>query len=400
MDDRDRRYGGGQDRDRGERSGQGEGRRFGWGRDEDDDHRQRGGYFGGRDRDDDSRSSSYGGSSYGSSSYGGGRQDEWRGSEDRERGGGTYGRERGGMFGHERDEERGRSQGSYGRESGGYGRMGLGERGGWGSSHGMMERSERGQGQGSYGQGSYGQSGYGQSGWGGYGSSSGGGMGGYGQGGYGPSSGSTYGQGGYGTYGGSQSGYGSSGQGMGGMGGQGRMGGYGASTGQGGSHGRSESRDWGRERHMGEGGRGHQEQQEHEEGGFFHRMGEGIRNVFGMHDRGPFFGKGPKGYKRSDERIREECSEMIARQGWIDATDVDIKVQNGEVTLSGTVKEREHKRQLERMIEEISGVEDVRNEIRVKREAQGVTTAASGTTTTTASTGEEANRSGRNARTS
>ncbi len=113
-----------------------------------------------------------------------------------------------------------------------------------------------------------------------------------------------------------------------------------------------------------------------EEGGLFHRMGEGIKNAFGMGDRermrGPHFGKGPKGFKRSDERIREDVSEAIARQGWIDASDVEVKVQSGEVTLSGTIAHREHKRMLERMIEDLPAVVDVHNEIRVRRLSEGV----------------------------
>ncbi|KYF93494.1 hypothetical protein BE17_33470 [Sorangium cellulosum] len=47
-----------------------------------------------------------------------------------------------------------------------------------------------------------------------------------------------------------------------------------------------------------------------------------------------------------------------------------MKVQNGEVILSGTVRERRFKHQLESLAERISGVNDVRNEIRMYREQQ------------------------------
>jgi osmotically-inducible protein OsmY len=107
-------------------------------------------------------------------------------------------------------------------------------------------------------------------------------------------------------------------------------------------------------------------------------MGEGIKSAFGMSDRermrGPHFGKGPKGFKRSDERIREDVSEAIARQGWIDASDVEVRVQSGEVTLSGTIVHRDHKRMIERMIEDLPGVVDVHNEIRIRRMVEGVGT--------------------------
>jgi hypothetical protein len=85
-------------------------------------------------------------------------------------------------------------------------------------------------------------------------------------------------------------------------------------------------------------------------------------------DRGPFYGKGPKGYRRSDDRIREEICECISMQGHIDATDVEITVENGIVTMKGTVPQRHDKRMLERMVDHVRGVDDVHNELRVKRE--------------------------------
>ncbi len=87
-------------------------------------------------------------------------------------------------------------------------------------------------------------------------------------------------------------------------------------------------------------------------------------------DRGPHWGKGPKGYRRSDERIKDDVCDSIAQQGWIDATDVEVRVENGVVVLTGTVASRDDKRRLEQMADRIHGVEDVRNEIRVRREEQ------------------------------
>jgi hypothetical protein len=68
-------------------------------------------------------------------------------------------------------------------------------------------------------------------------------------------------------------------------------------------------------------------------------LGFGYPEHEGM-DRGPHYGKGPKGYRRSDERIREDICETIAQQGYIDASDVDVKVENGVVTLTGNVSAR------------------------------------------------------------
>jgi len=83
-------------------------------------------------------------------------------------------------------------------------------------------------------------------------------------------------------------------------------------------------------------------------------------------ERGRFSGRGPKGYQRSDDRIREDVCERLTRHPEIDASEIDVKVMNGEVTLTGTVDERLSKRMAEEVAENISGVKDVHNQMRVK----------------------------------
>lgn len=83
---------------------------------------------------------------------------------------------------------------------------------------------------------------------------------------------------------------------------------------------------------------------------------------------GPHMGKGPKGYTRSDERIREEVCETLSRHGEIDASHIEVEVENGEVTLTGTVDERRTKRLIEECVEELSGVREVNNRIRLSRD--------------------------------
>ena len=95
-------------------------------------------------------------------------------------------------------------------------------------------------------------------------------------------------------------------------------------------------------------------------------MGMGAPHI----DRGPHYGKGPKGYKRSSERTREEVCEAIAHQGHIDASDVEVKVEDGVVTLTGTVPHRHDKRGLEHLVERCRGVDYVHNELRLKREGR------------------------------
>ena len=78
-----------------------------------------------------------------------------------------------------------------------------------------------------------------------------------------------------------------------------------------------------------------------------------------------FVDKGPRGYVRSDERIREEIQERLAN-GYIDASDVEVAVQNGEVTLTGSVVDRRTRRMAEELLDPIRGIKDVTNRIRAK----------------------------------
>lgn len=86
--------------------------------------------------------------------------------------------------------------------------------------------------------------------------------------------------------------------------------------------------------------------------------------------QGPHRGRGPRGYARSDERIREDVNDCLCDDAFIDASDIDVQVSNGEVTLSGTVDSREAKRRAEDLIETISGVRECQNHLRIKREQE------------------------------
>ena len=82
---------------------------------------------------------------------------------------------------------------------------------------------------------------------------------------------------------------------------------------------------------------------------------------------GPFAGRGPRGYTRSDDRIREELNDRLTAHGFIDATDIECSVHNGEVTLSGFVDSPDSKRAAEIVAEGIQGVlHDVHNNLRIR----------------------------------
>jgi osmotically-inducible protein OsmY len=76
-------------------------------------------------------------------------------------------------------------------------------------------------------------------------------------------------------------------------------------------------------------------------------------------------GRGPKNYQRSDERIKDDINDRLSDDWFIDASDIDVTVQNGEVTLTGTVDERTAKRRAEDIAEAVSGVKHVENRLRV-----------------------------------
>jgi hypothetical protein len=81
--------------------------------------------------------------------------------------------------------------------------------------------------------------------------------------------------------------------------------------------------------------------------------------------------RGPKGYTRSDERIREDVCERLWHAHEVDAGDVSVHVASGVVTLEGHVPERRMKHTIEDLAASSRGVHDVENRIRVASPATG-----------------------------
>jgi hypothetical protein len=77
-------------------------------------------------------------------------------------------------------------------------------------------------------------------------------------------------------------------------------------------------------------------------------------------------GKPPKNYQRSDQRIFEELCELITRESDVDASDVEIHVAGGEITMKGYVRDRADKRELDALADRVLGVKDVHNQVRVR----------------------------------
>jgi hypothetical protein len=81
---------------------------------------------------------------------------------------------------------------------------------------------------------------------------------------------------------------------------------------------------------------------------------------------GPYIGKGPRNYVRSDERIYEEVCERMTRHGELDASNIEVQVQSGEVTLTGDVPDRRTKRLAEDLSDSVPGVQDIHNRLQIR----------------------------------
>jgi hypothetical protein len=82
---------------------------------------------------------------------------------------------------------------------------------------------------------------------------------------------------------------------------------------------------------------------------------------------GPYAGRVPKGYARSDERIREEICDELTRRPDIDPSRLTVSVTNGEVTLEGAVNDLESRRLADEIATRCAGVRQVHNVLWVER---------------------------------
>jgi hypothetical protein len=78
---------------------------------------------------------------------------------------------------------------------------------------------------------------------------------------------------------------------------------------------------------------------------------------------GQFSGRGPRGYRRGDDRIGSDVCEALTLDADIDASEIDVIVTDGVVTLIGVVDDRDTKRRAEELVDRIPGVTDVNNQL-------------------------------------
>ncbi|BAI72405.1 hypothetical protein AZL_017670 [Azospirillum sp. B510] len=116
--------------------------------------------------------------------------------------------------------------------------------------------------------------------------------------------------------------------------------------------------------------------------GFWEQAGDEIASWFGDDDAerrrhederraAQHRGRGPRGYSRSDDRVREDVSDRLTDDAYIDASEIEVTVSGGEVTLTGMVPDRRTKRRAEDVAESVSGVSHVQNNLRIRAQAAG-----------------------------
>jgi hypothetical protein len=91
---------------------------------------------------------------------------------------------------------------------------------------------------------------------------------------------------------------------------------------------------------------------------------ENLREARDVAGRGPHAGRGPRSYRRPDARIEEEIHDRLTRHPGLDASDIEVRVARGEVTLSGRVRDRRSRRLAEDVVADVPGVRDVMNHLR------------------------------------
>ncbi len=89
----------------------------------------------------------------------------------------------------------------------------------------------------------------------------------------------------------------------------------------------------------------------------------------GPRRRNNYAGLGPKRYQRTDERIFEDVCTRLADHPDLDASEMEVHVNQGEVTLTGSVDSRRSRRLAEDIADSVRGVRDIHNQLRVNAPA-------------------------------
>ena len=111
----------------------------------------------------------------------------------------------------------------------------------------------------------------------------------------------------------------------------------------------------------------HLHDHEHQKPNLWERLKDRIASTLHLGNLGNL-GSGEDTDVRMDEQIAKDVDRALMYRGDLDATDVEVSVKNGEVTLQGTVTDRRSKRVAEEIVEGVRGVRDVHNRLRIRHD--------------------------------
>lgn len=79
-----------------------------------------------------------------------------------------------------------------------------------------------------------------------------------------------------------------------------------------------------------------------------------------------FSGRGPRGYKRSDESLLDQVCLALERTPSVDASDLEVYVEDGCAYLKGSLPTRGMRYLAEDLVDSIPGIVDVFTQIKIK----------------------------------
>lgn len=77
--------------------------------------------------------------------------------------------------------------------------------------------------------------------------------------------------------------------------------------------------------------------------------------------------RGPRTQRRSDETLAQEIRDILTNDPELDATEIEVQVEGGAVTISGVVYGTDARLLAEELVESLTGVREVHNQLRVER---------------------------------
>lgn len=122
------------------------------------------------------------------------------------------------------------------------------------------------------------------------------------------------------------------------------------------------------------------EEEEHGAGAGYHHpgyIGEGpegrmqgrgvevIPTSASMPGEGPHRGRGPRGYRRSPQRIFEDVCDRLTETPWVDAGDIEVRVEGETVVLEGVVHDSRERAVVNDVVSGVPGVVRIVNHLHV-----------------------------------